>query len=124
MGFGNSKWFAGGGVCIKVQGLTQGNRASPAGWAVISIVILRARGKKEHGATYCCSITHCSANISAILYVDDTDLLHINFDKDKTTKDAHTAIQSSANSLGNLLIATGGALKPEKCFYLFCPLNE
>ena len=118
MGFGDSKHFAGGGVRVKVQVLTQGNGASPAGWAVISIIILRAHGKKGHGATFRCPITRRSANISAIIYVDNTDLLHINFDKDVTAKEAHAAIQSSVNSWGNLLIATGGALKPEKCFYL------
>ncbi len=57
----------------------------------------------------------------AIIYVDNTDLLHINFDKDKMAKEAHAAIQSSVNSWGNLLIATGGALKPEKCFYSILP---
>ncbi len=118
MGFGYSKIFAGGGVCIKVQGLTQSNGASPAGWAAISIMILRAHRKKGHGSTFQCPITRHSANISAIIYVGDTDLLHINFDKDKMAKKAHTAIQSSVNSWGNLLIAIGGALKPEKCFYL------
>jgi hypothetical protein len=113
----DSKWFAGGGVSIKVQGLLQGNRASPAGWAVISIVILRAHGKKGHSATFQCPITYLSANILAILYVDETDLLHINLDKDETADDAHTTIQNSVNSWGNLLIATGGTLMPEKCFY-------
>ncbi len=44
-GFGNSKSFAGGGISIKTQGLTQGNGASPAGWAVISICILGSHGK-------------------------------------------------------------------------------
>ena len=39
-GFGNSKSFAGGGVSAKTQGLTQGNGASPAGQAVISICII------------------------------------------------------------------------------------
>jgi hypothetical protein len=116
-GFGDSKQFAGGGARVKVQGLTQGNGALLAGWVVISIVILRAHGKKGHGTTFQCPITHLSANISAILYVNDTDLLHINFDRDETVEDAHAAIQNSVNSWGNLLIATGGALKPEKCFY-------
>ena len=50
-GIGNSTRFAGGGVQVKVQGLTQGNGVSLAGWAIISIVILRAHGKKRHGAT-------------------------------------------------------------------------
>jgi hypothetical protein len=97
-GFGDSTRFVGGGVGVKVQGLTQGNRVSPAGWAVISIVILRAHDKKGHGATFCCPITRCSANISAILYANNTDLLHINFNKDEMAKDTHAAIQSSVNS--------------------------
>jgi hypothetical protein len=44
-GFGDSKTFAGGGVSIRMQGLCQGNSASPVGWAVISICILNAHGK-------------------------------------------------------------------------------
>jgi hypothetical protein len=115
--FGDSKRLASGGVNVKVQGLTQGNGASPSGWAVISIVILRAHGKKGHGAKFRCPITNLLAHILAILYVDDTYLLNINFDHDKSIKDAHAAIQNSVNSWENLLIATGGALKLEKCFY-------
>ncbi len=80
-------------------------------------MILRAHGKKGHSATFQCPITYLSANILAILYVDETDLLHINLDKDETADDAHTTIQNSVNSWGNLLIATGGTLMPEKCFY-------
>jgi hypothetical protein len=45
-GFGDSKSFAGGGISVKTQGLTQGNGASPAGWAVISICIIGVHGKK------------------------------------------------------------------------------
>jgi hypothetical protein len=115
--FIDSTRFASGGVHVKVQGLTQGNGASPAGWAVISIVILRAHGKKGHCTTFRCPTTHLSANISAIQYVDDTDLLHINLDKDETAEDAQATIQRSINSWGNLLVATSGALKPGKCFY-------
>jgi hypothetical protein len=116
-GFGNSKRFAGGRVSVKVQELTQENGAFPSGWAVISIVILRAHGKRGHGAKFRCPITNLSAHISAILYNNNLDLLHINFDHDKSVDDAHAAIQNSVNSWGNHLIATGGALKPEKCFY-------
>ncbi len=53
----------------------------------------------------------------AIFYVDDTDLLHIDLTKYETIDEVHTAIQASVNSWGNLLIATGGALQPSKCFY-------
>jgi hypothetical protein len=47
-GFDNSTSLAGGGISIKTEGMCQGNRALPAGWAVISICILSAHGKKGH----------------------------------------------------------------------------
>jgi hypothetical protein len=117
MGFGDSTSFAGGGISIKMQGLCQGNKALPAGWAVISICILRAHGKKEHEAKFICPITNLQPHLLAILYVDDMDILHIDLTKDKSIDDVHTAIQDSMNSWGNLLIAMGGAFQPNKCFY-------
>jgi hypothetical protein len=116
-GFGNSTLFAGGGISIKTHGLCQGNGASPAGWAVSSICILQAHGKKGHGAEFLCPITKLQQHLSAILYVDDIDILHINLTKDESINDVHVAIQDSVNSWGNLLIATGGVLQPNKCFY-------
>ncbi len=116
-GFSDSKSFAGGGISIKTQGLTQDNGASPAGWAVISICILGAHKKKGHGAKFYCPITNLQHHLSAILYVDDTNLLHINLTKDKSIDEVHNAIQHSVNSWGNLIIATGGVLQPSKCFY-------
>ncbi len=82
-GFGDSKLFAGGSISIKMQGLCQGNGASPAGWPVISICVLGAHGKKRHGAKFYCPISKMQHHLSAILYVDNTDLLHINLTKDK-----------------------------------------
>ncbi len=49
--------------------------------------------------------------------MDDTDILHINLTKDKSVDEVHSAIQHSVNSWGNLLIATGRALQPNKRFY-------
>ncbi len=116
-GFGDSKTFAGGGVSIKMQGLCQGNNALPAGWVVISICILKVHGKKGRGAKFVCPIMMLKHHLSAILYVDDTDLLHIDLTKVEQVEDVHIAIQESVNSWGNLLIATGGVLQPSKCFY-------
>ncbi len=87
------------------------------GWAVISICILRTQGKKGHGAKFLCPITKLQHHLSAILLVDDTDLLHINLTKDESVEDVHVAIQESVNSWGNLLIATGRVLQPSKCIY-------
>ncbi len=51
-GFGDSTKFAGGGVSIKTQGMTQGNGALLAGWVVISICILNAHGKRGMGQNF------------------------------------------------------------------------
>jgi hypothetical protein len=115
--FGDSIKFAGGGICIKTQGLTQGNGTSLAGWAVISIVIWNAHGRKGHSAKFVCPITKLTSHLSAILYIEDTDLLHINLEKDNSAAQVHGSIQASIENWGNLLIATSGALQQEKCFY-------
>jgi hypothetical protein len=73
--------------------------------------------KKGHGAKFFCPVTKLQHHLSAILYVDDTDLLHIDLTKDESVKDVHIAIQESVNSWGNLLTATEGVLQPQKCFY-------
>jgi hypothetical protein len=117
IGFGDSKLFAGGGISIKTQELVQGNGASSAGWAVISICILGEHGKKGHGAKFYCPISNLQHHLSAILYVDDTNLFHINLTKDESIEKVHVAIQDSVNSWGNLLIATGSMLQPSKYFY-------
>ncbi len=74
--------------------------------------------EEGHGAKFLCPITNLQQHLSAILYANDTDILHIDLTKDKSTDKVHTAIQSSVNSWGNLLIMTGGVLQPNKCFYL------
>ncbi len=84
---------------------------------MISICIIGAHSKKGHGAKFICPITHLKHHLSVILYVDDTDLLHINLSNYETVDKVHRAIQDSVYSWGNLLIATGGVLQPAKCFY-------
>jgi hypothetical protein len=116
-GFGKSSKFASGEIPIKMQGLTQENGVSPAGWALISMVILNAHGKKGHSIKFTCPITKLISHISAILYINDTNLLHINLDKDKSVTEFHSVIQNRVLNWGNLLVATGRALQPAKCFY-------
>ena len=102
---------------MKFQGLCQGNGASPAGWAVISITILGAHKKKGHGGHFVCPISRRTGHLAAILFVDDNDLIHIDMGKDQTADEASYDLQTSIASWGNLLIASGGSLKPEKCFF-------
>jgi len=116
-GFGDSTKFVGGGIRIKTQGLTQGNGASLAGWAVISIVILNAHRKKGHVAKFVFPITKLTSHLSAIIYVDDINLLHINLEEEESMEMVHQTIQASISNWENLLIAMSGALQPAKCFY-------
>ena len=115
--YGDSKTFAGSSIKIKTQGLGQGNGASPAGWCVISIVILRAHGAKGHGAQFIAPMSLVRCSLSAILYVNNTDLLHINMDAEELIVEVHAAIQRAIQNWGRLLIATGRTLKSKKCFY-------
>ena len=115
--YGDSRTAAGSHIEVKTQGLCQGNGAAPAGWAVVSITILHAHKKKGHGLKLLCPISKLKGHVAAILYVDDTDVIHLNLEEEESVVAAHFALQESVFSWGNLLIATGGALKPCKCFY-------
>jgi len=56
-------------------------------------------------------------SLAAILFVDDTDLLHLNMTREESVTETLESMQDSVIDWGELLIATGGTLKPEKCFW-------
>ncbi len=87
--YGDSKDFTGSTFEIKMQGLGQGNWACLVGWCVISIMILQAHGAKGHGAQFLAPISHVKQSLLAILYVDHTDLLHLNMERNKLVQDVH-----------------------------------
>ena len=116
-GFGDSTDFANSKLEIKTQGLCQGNGASPAGWAVVSICIINAHKRKGHGAHFICPITKLTSHIAGVIYIDDTDLIHFRMDEDQGKEEAFYHLQEAITSWGRLLLASGGALKPVKCFF-------
>lgn len=75
---GDSDKAVGARINLKTQGYMQGNGAAPAGWAVVSITIIQAHKKEGHGATFLCPVTMRRHDICGILYVNDTDLIHLN----------------------------------------------
>ena len=115
--YGDSKRAVGSRLEVKFQGLCQGNGAAPAGWAVISITILHAHKEKGHGAQFVCPISRTTGKLAAILFVDDTDIIHIDLNQNQGVEEAHASLQESVYNWGRLLLATGGAFKPPKCFY-------
>ena len=63
------------------------------------------------------SISDLKSDIAGVIYVDNTDIIHLWMDKSKDVIDAHFHLQSSINNWGKLLIAMGGSPKPAKCFF-------
>ena len=114
--YGDSRNARGSKIELKFQGLCQGNGAAPAGWAVISIAIVRAHKRKGFGGTFVCPVSRRDLKLSSILFVDDTDLVHIDMETDETAHTTHNIMQQSIDNWGRLLIASGGAFKPAKCF--------
>ena len=102
---------------MKFQGLCQGNRAAPSGWDVISITIINVHKRKGHVGHFIFPISRREGHLDAILFVDDTDLIHIDMNQDQSVHEAHAAMQESILNWGKLLISTGGSLKPIKFFY-------
>jgi hypothetical protein len=117
MGFGDSKEFASATGSIKTQGMCQGNGLAPAGWTVDSIAVITAHKRKGHGIHLLCPITDKAIHLAGTLFVDDTNLEHLDMIKAEMTHEAHRALQDSIINWGKLLLATGGALKPAKCFF-------
>jgi hypothetical protein len=60
---------------------------------VISIMISQAHGAKGHGAHFLAPISHVRQNLLATLYVDNTDLLHLNMERNELVLDVHVALQ-------------------------------
>ena len=55
--------------------------------------------------TFLCLITKYRHEAAGILYVDDTDLIHLNLSEEESAEEAHSALQSAVISWSDLLIA-------------------
>ncbi len=62
-------------------------------------------------------ISEGGLHVVGSIFVDDTDLEHFDMRRIETAEGAHAKFQESLINWGCLLIATGGALKPIKCFF-------
>jgi hypothetical protein len=122
-GFGDSKTYKSSNYGTKTQGLCQGNGAAPAGWTVTSIIMINAHKRKDHGVHLVCTLSNGTLHIIGFLFVDDTDLKHLNMNKVETAAEAHEELQKSISNWGKVLQATGGTLKPAKSFYHLFPFK-
>jgi hypothetical protein len=70
-----------------------------------------------HGVQVTTAVTGLLFAIAAIIYVDDTDLLHWARTAGMTDEEFFAQVQQATIDWGKLAIASGGSLKPEKCFW-------
>ena len=115
--YGDFKKNSGSTIDLQFQGFCKGIGAAQAGLALNSITMFCAHKIKGHGGHFGCPISNLTGHIAALLFVDDTDLIHINLKSEETKTVAHQSMQDSISNWGWLLIASGGAFKPPKCFY-------
>ena len=73
--------------------------------------------RKGHGVHLIAKMSETTGHLVGGLFVDDTDLIHLNMRTIVTTLEAHAKLQESVINWGKLLIARGGALEPAKCSY-------
>jgi hypothetical protein len=115
-GFGESKTFFGGNSFFPyMMGLGQGSRAALSSWIQLSAVLVTIFKQLALGALIQDPILEELIHTMGALYVDDTDLYtwkeHI-----MIPGELWCQTQIELEQWSCLLNATGGALKPEKCF--------
>lgn len=75
-GFGESEASFGGSKENPLAGSGQGSGAAPAAFSAISALVVNAYRRMGNGAKLTSSYTARMFCLAAVMYVDDTDLLH------------------------------------------------
>ena len=99
------------------QGLCQGNGASPAGWLASSAFIVKQQHAEGHKVMIRTAISLAVVAYVAFMFVDDTDLPAIATTPEETVEQVAARLQRAVTCWARSLGVTGGALKPEKCFW-------
>ena len=116
-GFRDSTLFLGGDALDKyVMGLGQRSRRAPSSWVQMSSVIVNMLRGLDHRTKIVDPMTRATIHTVGLMFVDDTDS-YCWVNSLKTREELFDQIQKETNAWGNLLIATGGCLRPEKCFW-------
>jgi hypothetical protein len=122
-GFGNSKSFFGGVLYQPyMMGLGQGNHTAPPSWIQISSVMVNVYKQLGLGTDIHDPITDDIIHSIGAMFVNDLDLYTW---KDNIADPAKLMMQAQqeVSQWSIFLNATGGALKPEKCFLVSTGLH-
>ena len=116
--FGDSSLAYGGLQSVPFQGSCQGNGASPAMWLVISLYLVLLMKEQGHVSKVLSPISGITLTLIGFLFVDDTDLIVLGNHNDSEER-IHSRLQAAIDSWNGFLRVSGGALKPEKCYWYF-----
>ena len=116
--FGDSSTSYGGKQDIPFQGSCQGNGASPAIWLIISMYLVLLMKEEGHTTTITSPLSGIALVLIGFLFVDDTDLVVL-ATKNESDTAVYSRLQASITYWNGILRVTGGALKPEKCYWYF-----
>jgi hypothetical protein len=124
-GFGESKTYFGGSQLAKyIMGLGQGSRAAPPSWTQLSAVLVNVYKQLGLGSYIANPLKSETIYSMGALFVDDADF-YTSMDKhsddtNKSSDDIKALLEQTQRNLdqwNGLLQSSGGALKPEKCFW-------
>jgi hypothetical protein len=118
-GFGKSKTSYGGSHKERLAGYGQGNAAVGPGFTAMSLLIVNAYLRDGFGARIYSSYYKRLLILAAVMYVNDTDLVHWSSLPSCTPVELIAAAQTATYAWGGLAIATGSAIKPDKCYAYF-----
>ena len=98
-------------------GYGQGNGMAPPAFLTLSALMSNTYRRLGHGSAFVGSWSGVMFFLAAIIFVDDTDLLHIAKRRGMSDIDFSHQVQQATFDWGFIVQATGGYLKPAKCFW-------
>ena len=112
--YGDSEWYY-RKKRKPLQGAIQGNAAASPIFIAISSVITSFLEKNIIGVYIQSAITFTIFTLTAIMYVDDSDILLAAKNNNETPHTTRNRAQRAAITYQNAVEQTGGAIRPEKC---------
>jgi hypothetical protein len=97
----------------------QGNATLGPGFTALSSLIVKACLRDGYGAQIYSSYYKQLLLFAAIMYVDDTDLIHWSRIPIYNPEELISVAQTATYAWGGLAIAAGAAMKTEKCYAYF-----
>jgi hypothetical protein len=114
--FGQSEISFGGTLMDPSMGLGEGNGAALPGFLAVCTLMINIYPNLGHGVPLIGAWARDVFTLSAVLYVDDSDLFLMAL-VTPSDEEFLQIVQSATNDWVGLVHATGGLLKTQKCFW-------